>query len=48
MQMLDTAIMKIVNTVFSVGRETKQSTVLGQGQALHFIKRGIRNPSYMK
>ena len=38
--------MKTVKTVFSVGRETKQSTTLGQGHWSHWTSLGIWKPSY--
>lgn len=39
--------MKTVKTVFSVGREMKQSTRFGHGHWSHCTSRGIWKPSYI-
>lgn len=46
MQIEEAVAMKTVKTVFSVGRETKQSTRLGHGHWSHCTRRGIWKPSY--
>lgn len=43
--MEDEVAMKMVKTVFSVGREMKQSTRFGHGHWSHCTRRGIRKPS---
>lgn len=46
MQMEEAVAMKMVKMVFSVGRETKQSTRFGHGHWSHCTSRGIWKPSY--
>lgn len=47
MQIEEEVAMKTVKTVFSVGREMKQSTRLGHGHWSHCTSRGIWKPSYI-
>lgn len=45
--MEDDVAMKMVKTVFSVGRDMKQSTRLGHGHWSHCTSRGIQKPLYI-